>query len=435
MLADPWGPLLLQLAFILLNGWLAATEAAVLSLNDSKLRQRAEEGDKGAERLLRLNESPARILSTLQVCIMVAGFMSAAFAAKAFAPGLHAATGLPEDACLVIVTVILALCTLLLGEMLPKRLGMHAPEKTVSLGLPVVSILSVVLLPVVWILTVVTNLLLRLLGIDPHAIEEEVTEDDIRQMVDMGEESGAIEETEKEMIDNIFEFNNRIAENVMTHRTDVAAIWVDEDWKVILDTIRETGLSRFPVYNEDMDDIIGTLNTRVFLLNMQAEKPRTMREMIHEAYFVPETVQADQLFRDMQTKKVHMAIVIDEYGGMSGIVTMEDLLEEIVGNIYDEFDKQVEAEIVKVGENQWRIPGQAMLEDVAETLEVELPLEEDYDTLGGLIFSQFTIIPDDGTTPELDCCGLHIQVEKIEEHRVETALVSKLATGKKEETD
>jgi putative hemolysin len=195
---------------------------------------------------------------------------------------------------------------------------------------------------------------------------------------------------------------------------------------VILQTIRETGLSRFPVYNEDMDDIIGTLNTRVFLLNMQTEHPRTLREMIREAYFVPSTVQADMLFRNMQMKKIHMAIVIDEYGGMAGIVTMEDLLEEIVGNIYDEFDPQAEAEIVRVNDDTWRISGQAALEDVADALDVELPTDEDYDTLGGLIFSQFTLIPEDGSQPEVDCHGLHIVVEKIEDHRVEMAVVTKL---------
>ena len=253
-------------------------------------------------------------------------------------------------------------------------------------------------------------------------------------MVDMGEEAGTIEETEKEMIENIFEFNNLSAEDVMTHRTDVTCVWVEEEWDVILQTIRETGLSRFPVYNEDRDDIIGTLNTRVFLLNMQAEKPRTLREMLREAYFVPQTVPADQLFRNMQTKKIHMAIVVDEYGGMSGIVTMEDLLEEIVGNIYDEFDPKEEAEIVQVDENTWRISGQATLDNVAEALDVELPLEEDYDTLGGLIFSQFTTIPEDGSTPELECHGLHIQVELIEDHRIERALVTKLVVDT-EETD
>lgn len=434
MSGDPWGPLLLQLILILINGWFAATEAAVLTLSEVKLRQEAEEGDRKAEKLLALNENPNQFLSTIQVCITLAGFLASAFAADAFAEPLMNLTGLPEPVCLVLVTLVLSYFTLVLGELVPKRIGMHAPEKMARIGLGVLNFCSVLFRPLVWILSVTTNGLLRLFGIDPNAEEEEVTEDDIRMMVDMGEEAGTIEETEKEMIENIFEFNNLTAENVMTHRTDVTSIWVDEDWETVLQTIRETGLSRFPVYNEDMDDIIGTLNTRVFLLNMQAEKPRQIREMLREAYFVPETVAADQLFRDMQTKKVHMAIVVDEYGGVSGIVTMEDLLEEIVGNIYDEFDPQDVQEITQVGENTWRISGQAPLDDVAEALEVELPLDEDYDTFGGLIFSQFTTIPNDGETPEMECYGLRIRVEKLEEHRVETALVEKIAPDE-EKTD
>ena len=446
MSADPWGPLLLQLALILVNGWFAATEVAILSLNETKLRTEAEEGDKVAAKLLKLSESPNQFLSTIQVCITLAGFLGSAFAAEAFSEplgqlilnaGATIDPTLLHTLCVVGVTLILSYFTLVLGELTPKRIAMHYPDKIARMGLGVIQFFSAVFKPVVWLLSASTNGLLRLLGIDPNAEEEEVTEEDIRALVDMGEESGAIEEAEKEMIENIFEFNNLTAENVMTHRTDVTAIWVDEKWDVILQTIRETGLSRFPVYNEDMDDIIGTLNTRVFLLNMQTEHPRTLREMIREAYFVPSTVQADQLFRNMQMKKIHMAIVVDEYGGMSGIVTMEDLLEEIVGNIYDEFDPQAEAEIVRVNEDTWRISGQAAIEDVADALAIELPLDEDYDTLGGLIFSQFTLIPEDGSHPEIDCHGLHIVVEKIEDHRVETALVTKLPEEEpsEEETD
>ena len=447
MSADPWGPLLLQLVLILLNGWFAATEAAILSLNETKLRADAEEGDKDAAKLLKLCEAPNKFLSTIQVCITLAGFLGAAFAAEAFSgplADLIAGTGLTLDAALlhslsvVGVILILSCFTIILGDLMPKRIAMHQPEKTARMSLGVIRFCTAVFMPLVWVLSAVSNGLLRLMGIDPDAEEEEVTEEDIRALVDMGEESGAIEEAEKEMIENIFEFNNLTAENVMTHRTDVTAIWVDEEWDVIIQTIRETGLSRFPVYNEDMDDIIGTLNTRVFLLNMQTEKPRTVREMLREAYFVPSTVQADTLFRNMQIKKIHMAIVIDEYGGMAGIVTMEDLLEEIVGNIYDEFDPQTEAEITRVDDETWRISGQAALADVADALDIELPLEEDYDTLGGLIFSQFTTIPEDGAQPEMDCHGLHIVVEKIEDHRVEKALVSKLpeeSEADEEETD
>lgn len=440
--ADPWGPLLLQLVLIFVNGWFAATEVAILSLNELKLRTEAEEGDKVAAKLLKLSESPNKFLSTIQVCITLAGYLGSAFAADSFAAPLAQAVtnagvkmdaGLLNTLCVIVITVVLSYFTLVLGELTPKRIAMHYPDKIARMGLRVITFCSALFRPVVWLLSASTNGLLRLMGIDPNAEEEEVTEEDIRALVDMGEESGAIEEAEKEMIENIFEFNNLTAENVMTHRTDVTAIWVDEDWDVILQTIRETGLSRFPVYNEDMDDIIGTLNTRVFLLNMQTEHPRTLREMIREAYFVPSTVQADLLFRNMQTKKIHMAIVVDEYGGMSGIVTMEDLLEEIVGNIYDEFDPAAEAEIVRVSEDTWRISGQASLGDVAEALDVDLPLDEDYDTFGGLIFSQFTLIPNDGTHPEMDCYGLHIVVEKIEEHRIEKALVTKLHADEPED--
>ena len=445
MSSDPWaGALVLQLVLIICNGWFAATEAALLSLNDARLRREAEGGDKVAERLLKLSETPNKFLSTIQVCITLAGFLASAFAAQRFAPRLAAALaglsatmseGALNTISLVLVTLILAYVTLLLGDQVPKRVAAHHPEKTARATVGVLRVCAAAFSPVVWLLSVSTNGILRLFGIDPHAEQEEVTEEEIRMMVDMGGETGAIEETEKEMIENIFEFNNRTAEDVMTHRTNVTSIWVGAQTDEILQTIRESGLSRFPVYDEDMDDIVGTLNARSFLLNTAMGSPRSVREMLHEAYFVPETVQADQLFRNMQMKKVHMAVVLDEYGGMSGIVTMEDLLEEIVGNIYDEFDPQAEAEIVKLSEDTWRISGAALLEDVAEALDIGLPLEEEYDTLGGLIFNQFTTIPQDGSTPEVEVEGLRIQVEKIEDHRVESALVTKLAPQEEQKAD
>ena len=228
---------------------------------------------------------------------------------------------------------------------------MKKSEQVARFTCGVVAFLAAVMRPLIWLLTVSTNAVLRLVHIDPNEEDDEVSEEGIRMMVDIGGENGAIEEAEKEMIENIFEFNNSTAEEVMTHRTDVTSIWVDDTEDEILRTICDSGLSRFPVYNENMDDIIGILNTRDFLLNAQSDNPKSLRALLREAYFVPETVQADQLFRNMQVKKIHMAIVVDEYGGMSGIVTMEDLLEEIVGNIYDEFDKQTEAEIVRAGDN------------------------------------------------------------------------------------
>lgn len=436
MSSDPiGGPLLFQLLLILINAYFAATEIAVLSLNDAKLRHQAEEGDKTAALLMKLADNPNRFLSTIQVGITLAGFLGSAFAADNFASRLTQAilaAGAAIDPhvlntlCVILITLILSYFTLVLGELVPKRIAMQQPEKVARMSCKVILVLATLFRPVVWLLSKSTNGLLRLFGLDPNAEPEEVTEEEIRAMVDMGGESGAIEENEKEMIENIFEFNNRTAEDVMTHRTDVTSLNVNDDRDTIIATILNTGLSRFPVYDKDMDDIVGILNTRDFLLNNHAQHPRTVRELLREAYFVPETVQADVLFRDMQQKKMHMAIVVDEYGGMSGIVTMEDLLEEIVGNIYDETDPQAEVDIQRLEDNLWRVSGSISLEELAEELEVELPTEEEYDTLGGLIFVQFTTIPQDGTHPEVDVAGLHIRVEELADHRVELALVSKL---------
>ena len=328
---------------------------------------------------------------------------------------------------MIVVTIILSYFTLVLGELTPKRIAMQNPEKVARLTSRVIIIVQAIFKPIVWLLSVSTNGLLRLMRINPHPDKNTVTEEEIRLMVDIGGEKGTIQEDEREMIENIFEFNNITAEYVMVHRMDVVAIHVEDTFEEIIQTIRESGLSRFPVYDEDIDDIIGILNTRDFLMNAHDEHQKTLRELLRPSYLVPETVQADVLFRNMQKQKVHMAVVVDEYGGMSGIVTMEDLLEEIVGNIYDEFDPSEENEVVKIGDNLWRCDGSVDLETLAEALDVELPLDEEYDTLGGMVFSCFNTIPEDGSTPEVDIHGLHIQVEEIADHRLEKALVSILA--------
>jgi len=436
-LDDPiGGQLLVPFLLILVNAFFAATEIAVISLNDNKIRKQAEEGDKKAAVMLKLAEAPNDFLSTIQVCITLSGFLASAFAADRFASRLSQAllnagfTLFTPDTlntlCLILITLILSYFTLVLGELTPKRIAMKDPEKVARFTSGVIVVVQKIFRPIVWLLSKSTNGMLRLFGIDPTAANDQVTEEEIRMMVDIGGESGTICQDERTMIENIFEFNNTPAESVMVHRMDVVTIQVEETSEEILQTIRESGLSRFPVYDEDVDDIVGVLNTRDFLLNAQSDAPKTLRELLRPAYLVPETVQADALFRDMQKRKVHMAIVVDEYGGMSGIVTMEDLLEEIVGNIYDEFDPAEESEIVQVSENLWRCDGTVDLETLAETLDIELPLDEEYDTLGGMIFSCFTTIPEDGSTPEVDVNGLHIKVEEITDHRVETAMVSKI---------
>ena len=441
---DPIGSqLLLQTALILTNAFFAATETAVVSLNENKIRKQAEEGGAKAKKLLKMIESPTRFLSTIQVCITLSGFLASAFASDSFATKLaDGLTGIGftlftpavlRTVCMVVITLILSYFMIVLGELVPKRIALQNPEKVAYFSCGVILGVSRFFAPLVWLLSVSTNGALRLFGVNPNETADEVTEEEIRLMVDMGGESGAIEQDERAMIENIFEFNNTTAADVMVHRMDVVALHVGDSNEEILKTIRESGLSRFPVYDTDIDDIIGILNTRDFLLNAQMEHPRTVRQLLRSAYMVPETVPADTLFSNMQKQKVHLAVVVDEYGGMSGIVTMEDLLEEIVGNIYDEFDPKEDNEIEKLGDNLWRVNGTVDLETLSETLGVELPLDQEYDTLGGMVFSSFSSIPEEGSTPAVTMYGLHIQVESICDHRVEKALVSKVLPSPAEE--
>ncbi|MCE5342958.1 MAG: hemolysin family protein [Eubacteriales bacterium] len=430
------GQLLFQFILILINAFFSATEIAIISLNDNKVRKQAEEGDKKAAVMLKLAESPNGFLSTIQVCITLSSFLASAFAANHFASRLALAlwnagftifsTSTLNTLCLIFITLVLSYFTLVLGELTPKRIAMQNPDKVARFTCGVIVAVQKIFKPIIWLLSVSTNAMLRLFRINPNAVNTQVTEEEIRMMVDIGGENGSIQQDERTMIENIFEFNNTTAESVMIHRMDVVTIQVEDSPEEIIQTIRDSGLSRFPVYDEDVDDIVGVLNTRDFLLNAQSKEPRSLRDLLRPAYLVPETVQADALFRDMQKRKVHMAIVVDEYGGMSGIVTMEDLLEEIVGNIYDEFDPAEESEVVQLGDNLWRCDGAVDLETLADALEINLPLDEEYDTLGGMVFSCFTTIPEDGSTPEVDVNGVHVQVEQITDRRIETALVSKL---------
>lgn len=447
MSEDPlWQLLLLPVLLIALNAFFAATEIAVISLSENKLRRQAEEGDKKAEKLLIMVRQPAAFLSTIQIGITLSGFLASAFAADAFADRLvrwltvtmHVTT-VPEPTLKTLsvlsITIILSFFTLLFGELVPKRVAMQRSEQVARAACGVVHVMARVARPFIWFLSATTNGVLRLLHMDPNADEEDVSESEIRMMVDIGEEKGTIETSERELIQNVFEFNNMTAEDVMIHRTDMVMLWSGDTDEEIIKAIEDSGLSRFPVYNEDADDIIGILFTRDYFLNDRLAQPKPLREVIRPAYFVPESVRTDILFRDMQSKKVHMAIVVDEYGGTSGLVTMEDLLEEIVGNIYDEFDLPDEQEITQLEDNLWRVAGSAKLEDLEKVLDLSLPEDEEYDTLGGLVFAQLSVIPEDGSQLEVDACGLHIRVEKVGDRRVEWALVSKLLPEPEEDAE
>ena len=437
--------LLIVLLLILVNAFFAAAEIAIISLNDAKVRHEAEDGDKKARKLLKLVDEPTQFLSTIQIAITLAGFLASAFAADTFSDrlvnwlvdvkGWAVDPHLLNTLSLILITLILSFFTLVLGELVPKRIAMAKAEKVTDLTAGTVLAAGTLFRPFVWLLSVTTNGILRLLNIDPDDNAEQVSEEEIRLMVDIGEEKGAIETAEKEMIENIFEFNNITAEDVMVHRKDMAVVWLDDTDADIMALIRESGLSRFPVFGEDVDDVRGVLRTREYLLNAQSPEPKPLTDLIAPAFLVPETVAADDLFRDMQSRKEHMAIVVDEYGGTSGLVTMEDLLEEIVGNIYDEFDQEEESELQELKDGWWRASGSCEIEQLREVVGLSLPEdgEEEFDTLGGLIFSCMNEIPADGTRPELTAYGLEIQVEEIADRRVEWARVRRLAPPEPEE--
>lgn len=446
MLPPLWSRLLLQVLFICISGFFAAAELSILSLNEADLRHQVEEGDQRALCLEKLLRRSGRTRTTVQLCITLAGLWGAGFAALGLGMPLAAwalehwaltgsAAGTARVLCLVLTVLVLALVHLVFGYMIPRRVAVHRGPAVARFTCTVVSALSAVLLPLTALLDLLAGLFLRLIHIDPNADRPPVSEEGIRRLVDIGEEKGAIETEEKEMIENIFEFNNMTAADVMVHRTDMVMLWAEDTQEEIEKTIEESGLSRFPVYEEDADDIIGILSTREWLINARKPQPKPLRQLLRAPYFVPQSVRTDLLFRDMQSKKTHMAIVVDEYGGTAGLVTMEDLLEEIVGNIYDEFDPQEDQEIISLGENRWRVAGSADLEELFETLGMEMPEEEESETLGGLVYAQLSVIPEDGSHPEVDIYGLHIRVEELSERRVEWATVTRIAPAPAEEPD
>lgn len=438
------GMLVLQIVLILINAFFASTEMAVMQLSANRLRRQVEEGDKHASRVLKLVEEPSSFLSTIQIGITLVGFLASAFAADNFAGPLSnwlydtigfRVLGIAtlRTVSILFITMILAYFTLVFGELVPKQVALHKPYQVAKFTSSSIRVISILMKPVVKLLSASTNGVLRLFGIRGNRDEEAVTEDEIRMMVDVGHESGTIDAEEKEMIDNVFELDKTIARDVMTHRIDVVSVEADATMDEIVEIIAESGMSRFPVYDDSLDDILGILNVRTYLLNIRKKNPKTVRELLRPARFVPETVQADVLLRDMRQQKDHLALVLDEYGGFSGLVTMEDLIEEIVGNIYDEFDAPDEPEIYQLEDNLWRIAGDADIELLEEELDVKLPEDREYDTLGGLVFSQISCIPNDGEEVTVEVYGLHIHTEPVEDHHVEWARVSLIDAREKKE--
>jgi hymolysin-related protein len=426
------GAVILQIVLIFLNAVFASAEIAVISTNEAKLEKLSEEGDKKAKRLLSLTKNPSKFLSTIQVAITLAGLLGSAYAADNFAEplvkwlvglGIGISESTLNSICVFVITLILSYFSIVFGELVPKRLAMKNAEK-MALGMSgILKFVSCVFAPFVWILTKSTNGLLRLFHIDPNEQGDAVTEEEIRMMLDTGSERGTIDSMENEMIQNVFEFDDISISEICTHRRDVTVLYKEDplsEWKK---TIAETRHSFYPICGEDTDDVIGILNIKKFFRTDNSTPEAVIRAAAEKPYFVPENMKADVLFQNMKETRNYFAIVIDEYGGMSGVVTMHDLLELLVGDLVDK-DEEYSLEIEKLGENEWRIAGAASLEKVGEELELSFDTEE-CDTFGGYIFGLLGAVPDDGTTLELETDDLEIQVVSVEDHRIESTVVRK----------
>ena len=435
------GPLLLQVVLIALNAIFASAETAFLSINSAKIEKMVEEGDKKlrrkARRLQKLTKDSSKFLSTIQVTITLAGFLGSAFAADSFAEPLSrlivtipfvAEAGIEwvqiEPICLILVTLILSFFSIVLGELVPKRIAMKNAEK-VSLGIcGFIRFMAVIFAPFVWVLTKTTNGILRLFGINPHEEEEAASEEEIRIMLDTSSEAGAIDSMENEMIQNIFEFDDILISEVCTHRREVKMVYRDDtidEWKKVLSTSRH---GYYPICGESADDIVGVLNIKKFFRSECKTVAEAIRVAAEKPYFVPENMKADVLFSNMKETRNYFAIVVDEYGGTNGVITIHDLLELLVGDM-DDKDEIVVEEIVCLNEEtrEWKILGSASLTEVAENLGITFDTE-DCDTFGGYIFGVLGEIPDDGTTLDLETDDLVIKVESVLDHRIETTLVT-----------
>lgn len=416
---------------ILLNAYFAATEIAFISLNDAKIEKKAKEGNKKAKQIQKMLKNPSKFLATIQIGITLAGFLSSAFASDAFAgmlaPKLNElmpfiSINVWQNISIVIITIILSFFTLVFGELVPKRLAMKYYEKISYATIGVIKAISVITAPFVKLLTWATNIVSKIFGVGEQE-EEIVTEEEIKMMVDQGEEKGSIEENEKELINNVFEFNDIVASEIMTHRTDMYAIEIEQDLYEILDEIDEYKYSRIPVYRDSIDNIEGILFLKDILKSVSMRKKIKIADIIREAYFVPETKPIDEIFKELQANKMQMAIVVDEYGGTAGVLTMEDILEELVGNIFDEYD-DIEFEYKKLDENTYLIDGSISLYELKKILNVELP-EGDYETLSGYLIEKLGRLPEEGEYPVIEDEKLTYKIQEYEDKRIRWVKVCK----------
>lgn len=434
-----FGAILLQIVLIFGNAVFACAEIAVISMNDAKLKHLTQEGNKSAKKLLSLTEQPAKFLATIQVAITLAGLLSGAFAAENFAGplvelllslGVSVPRTVLHSAAVIFISLILTFFSIVFGELVPKRLAMKKSE-SMALGMAgVLYFVSKLCAPLVWLLTFSTNLVLRLMGIDPEEDDEVVTEEEIRLMLAEGNEQGTIQEEESKLIQNVFEFDDTIVEQVGTRRRDVVFLYLEDDDAEWEKTIQASRYTYFPVCRETQDDIVGILDTKDYFRMEDRSRANILKHAVNKPVFVPEGMRANALFAQMRQTRNYFTVVLDEYGSVSGIVTLHDLVEELVGDLEEEEAPPKPEDIEQVSEHTWKIQGCADLDEVSEALGVTLDTE-DYDTFNGYIWGAIDRVPADGEHFTVETDGLTIEVKSVRNHMVDYALVTK--PEKKEE--
>jgi len=420
------GRLSLLFLLILVNAFFAMSEIAVISLNENKVERMATGGSRKARRIRSLMKNAGRFLSMIQIGVTLAGFLASAATAQSFGTPVELLLlkilpermeGLAAPVVTVLLTLAIAYASLVLGELVPKRLALKYPEK-IALGMSgFLSGCAAIFRPLVWIVSASANGVLRLLGIDPDAAEAPVTEEEIRMLVDAGGDSGVIEETQQEMIHNIFELDDLDAGDIMTHRTDIIGVEADEPLENAVQAAMREGCSRLPVYEDDLDKIIGVIYIKDLLPYVGKELPgQSPREVMREAHYVPESKRCGALLKEMTASRTQIAVVVDEYGGTAGLVTLEDVLEAIVGSIQDEYDDE-EEDISKIDESTFLLEGTTAVEEIEALTHVPLP-EGDYDTIAGFVIRELGYLPREGDHPEVEYKGLKFTVEEVEDRRV-----------------